>query len=45
VARRSVRDPGRLDLHLRTWMTNWNDEPETFVWHKSADEIFEALAA
>jgi transposase len=39
---RSVRD---LVASIRTWIANWNDEPKPYVWHKSADEILDSLAA
>jgi transposase len=39
---RSVRD---LVRSIRTWITNWNDDPKPFVWHKTADEILDSLAA
>ena len=39
---RSVKD---LVGSIRTWITNWNDDPKPFVWHKTADEILEGLAA
>src|SRR5262249_6631103 len=39
---RSVRD---LVGSIRTWITNWNDEPKPFVWHKSADEHLAGVAA
>ena len=39
---RSVRE---LTRSIRTWITNWNDEPKPFVWHKTADEILDSLAA
>ncbi len=39
---RSVRE---LVASIRTWITNWNDDPKPFVWHKSADEILDNLAA
>jgi transposase len=39
---RSVRD---LTASIRTWITNWNDDPKPFVWHKSADQILDSLAA
>ena len=39
---RSVRD---LVRSIRTWITNWNDQPKPFVWHKTADEILDSLAA
>ena len=37
----SVRD---LIASIRTWVTNWNDNPKPFVWHKTADEILDTLA-
>lgn len=39
---RSTKD---LVASIRTWIQRWNDEPRPFVWHKSADEILENLAA
>jgi len=39
---RSTRD---LIASIRTWVTNWNDDPRPFVWHKTADEILDGLAA
>jgi transposase len=39
---RSVRD---LVASIRTWIANWNDDPKPFLWHKSADEILDNLAA
>jgi transposase len=38
---RSVKE---LVASIRTWITNWNDDPRPFVWHKTADEILENLA-
>jgi len=38
---RSVRD---LVASIRTWTTNWNEEPQPFIWHKTADEILDSLA-
>ena len=37
----SVKD---LVSSIRTWITNWNDNPKPFVWHKTADEILDSLA-
>lgn len=37
----SVRE---LTASIRTWITNWNDDPKPFVWHKTADEILDSLA-
>ena len=39
---RSVKE---LVASIRTWITNWNDDPKAFVWHKTADEILGSLAA
>jgi transposase len=39
---RSVRD---LVASIRTWIANRNDDPKPFVWHKTADEILDSLAA
>jgi transposase len=39
---RSVRE---LVASIRTWITSWNDDPRPFVWHKTADEILDSLAA
>ncbi len=38
---RSVKE---LTASIRTWITNWNDDPTPFVWHKTADEILDTLA-
>jgi len=38
---RSVRD---LTASIRTWITNWNEDPKPYVWHKTADEILDNLA-
>jgi len=39
---RSTKD---LVASIRTWITDWNDHPRPFVWHKSADEILRNLGA
>jgi transposase len=41
-AHHSVRD---LVASIRTWITLWNDQPRPFVWHKTADQILDSLAA
>ncbi len=40
-AHRSVPD---LVASIRTWITNWNDDPKPYIWHKTADEILNSLA-
>ena len=37
---RSVRD---LVASIRSWITDWNDNPKPFVWHKTADQILDSL--
>jgi transposase len=39
---RSVRD---LVASIRSWITDWNGNPKPFVWHKTADQILDSLAA
>ena len=41
-ARSSVRE---LEADLRKWTSEWNRNPEPFVWTKTADEILDTLAA
>jgi transposase len=41
-AHRSVHD---LVASIRTWITNWNDNPKPYVWHKTADQILDSLAS
>jgi transposase len=41
-AHRSVR---ALNQDIRDWIETWNQNPRPFTWVKSADEIFETLAA
>jgi transposase len=38
---RSVRD---LVASIRTWITNWNDDPKPYIWHKTADQILDRPA-
>jgi transposase len=33
-----------LVASIRTWIQHWNNEPQPFVWHKTADEILDNLA-
>jgi transposase len=40
-AHRSVKD---LVASIHTWITNWNENPKPYVWHKTADEILTSLA-
>ncbi len=38
---RSVKE---LATSITHWVGTWNDEPRPYVWHKTADEIFDSLA-
>ena len=39
---RSVKE---LAASITYWVGTWNDDPRPYVWHKTADEIFDSLAA
>jgi transposase len=41
-AHRSVRE---LETDLRKWTNEWNKNPKPFMWTKTADDIFDTLAA
>jgi len=50
LPRRRAVDTHGVELRLcrvsiRTWITLWNDNPKPYVWHKTADEILDSLAA
>ena len=45
LRRGTHRSTKELVASIRTWITNWNDDPKPFLWHKSADEILDNLAA
>jgi transposase len=45
LRRGSHRSTKELVASIRTWIARWNDDPKPFVWHKSADEILQTLAA
>ncbi len=32
-----------LAADIIEWVEHWNENPATFVWHKTADEILERL--
>jgi transposase len=33
-----------LEKDIREWIATWNEEPQPYVWHKTADQILESLA-
>jgi len=45
IKRGSHRSVRELVASIRTWITNWNDDPKPYVWHKSADQILASIAA
>jgi hypothetical protein len=45
VARSAHRSVTELETDIRKWINEWNKDPKPFVWTKTADEIFETLAA
>jgi transposase len=45
LRRGSHRSVQQLERSIRQWVATWNQHPRPFVWHKTADEILEALAA
>jgi transposase len=45
LRRGTHRSTKELEQAIRSWVETWNDDPRPFVWHKTADEILENLAA
>jgi len=45
LRRGTHRSTKELEASINGWIDRWNDDPKPFVWHKSADEILETLAA
>ena len=33
-----------LERDIRAWAATWNENPRTYVWVKTADDILESLA-
>jgi len=44
LRRGTHRSTEELERAILDWTEGWNDNPRSFVWHKSADEIFDTLA-
>jgi transposase len=45
LRRGTHRSPRELEDAISTWIEHWNEQPQPFVWHKTADEILDNLAA
>jgi transposase len=43
LQRSAHRSVAQLTADLNRWITNWNEDPKPFVWHKTADEILDSL--
>jgi transposase len=43
LRRGTHRSVKQLVASIRTWITNWNDDPNPFVWHRTADEILDTV--
>src|SRR5437763_6248398 len=45
LIRRGVhKSVAALEKDIRNWVKTWNDDPKTFVWRKTAEEIIDSLA-
>jgi len=45
LRRGSHRSTKELVASIRSWITDWNENPRPFVWHKTADEILHSVAS
>jgi transposase len=45
LRRGTHRSTKELEQSIQAWTNSWNENPRPFVWHKTADEIFDTLAA
>jgi transposase len=45
LRRGTHRSTRELEHAITTWIEHWNENPQPFVWHKTADEILDTLAA
>ncbi len=43
LQRSAHRSVAALTADLNDWVTQWNEDPKPFVWHKTADEILNGL--
>jgi len=45
LRRGTHRSTKELEAAISSWIDTWNENPKPFIWHKTAEEIFESLAA
>jgi transposase len=43
LQRSAHRSVAELTADLDDWIAQWNDNPQPFVWHKTADQILDSL--
>lgn len=44
IRRGTHRSVKELAQSINDWIDSWNENPRTYVWHKTADEILDSLA-
>ena len=44
IRRGAHRSVQALEADIRSWIKSWNEDPQPFVWKKSAEEILDSLA-
>jgi transposase len=44
LQRSAHRSAKELAVDIQAWVDTWNEDPKPFVWHKTAEQIFERLA-
>jgi transposase len=44
LRRGTHRSVGQLNTDIRAWIQTWNQDPQPFVWTKTADEILDSIA-
>jgi transposase len=45
LRRGTHRSVPQLQQSIQAWIDTWNQDPRPFVWHKTADEILDTIAA
>jgi transposase len=45
LKRGTHRSTKELEASINDWIERWNDDPKPFVWHRTADEILDALGS
>jgi len=45
IRRGTHRTVAELKDSIQHWVDTWNDNPRPYTWHKTADDIFDTLAA